>query len=315
MYPPPRQSAGRPLSVGFAALAAVAVLVASSASAAAYERTQTCDSYGTKRCEPDESPTPIAWPTRCVRYHIHEAGTSDFSSGDDGADGEQLHRLVRRAFETWNAADCTDFTLVEGSPTSKSASYDREAGLEGNTNVIQWRDEEWPHTSIPSAFALTSVSFTSDGAIEDADIEFNSSMYDFAHLSESKVGEMTTEVDLTNTLTHEIGHLVGLAHAEQPEATMYDSAQLGEIRKRTLHRDDLDGLCAIYPGTKRQGPCDDPEDFRPPESSEKETESETQHDAATEPTCSTTGRRPTPGFLAAALAGLFAVNRRTRRRR
>ncbi len=64
-------------------------------------------------------------------------------------------------------------------------------------------------------------------------------------------------IDLQNTMTHEAGHFLGLAHpcegarcTVQPELrpyTMYPSTGPGETEKRTLHADDVAGLCAIYP--------------------------------------------------------------------
>jgi MYXO-CTERM domain-containing protein len=54
-------------------------------------------------------------------------------------------------------------------------------------------------------------------------------------------------MDLRNTLTHEVGHFVGLAHARDPAATMDASTQMREVEKRTLAADDVDGVCAIYP--------------------------------------------------------------------
>jgi len=72
--------------------------------------------------------------------------------------------------------------------------------------------------------------------------------------------------DLRNTVTHEAGHVVGLAHpcgdagtpscdAPLPpwetvpyaERTMYPSTTLGETSKRALSPDDVAGVCAAYP--------------------------------------------------------------------
>lgn len=62
-------------------------------------------------------------------------------------------------------------------------------------------------------------------------------------------------VDLQNTVTHEVGHFIGLAHpceagtctpALEP-VTMYPQTAPGDIEKRTLHADDVAGVCAIYP--------------------------------------------------------------------
>ncbi|MFB6375769.1 MAG: hypothetical protein ABEN55_22260, partial [Bradymonadaceae bacterium] len=126
--PTTRQPPGPAAIAGVAALAAAAVLLGAGQPAAGFERTQTCSSFGTNRCQAGESPKPIYWPTRCVRYRVHRAGSADFPDGENGGIGNELRDLVHRAFETWNAPSCTDFTLVEGSPTSKSATYDTEEG-------------------------------------------------------------------------------------------------------------------------------------------------------------------------------------------
>jgi uncharacterized protein (TIGR03382 family) len=67
-------------------------------------------------------------------------------------------------------------------------------------------------------------------------------------------------IDLQNTITHEAGHFVGLAHpcgdAGEPtcssdpsfaQTTMYPVTTPGDVAKRTLSPDDVAGVCAIYP--------------------------------------------------------------------
>jgi MYXO-CTERM domain-containing protein len=67
-------------------------------------------------------------------------------------------------------------------------------------------------------------------------------------------------IDLQNTLTHEVGHFLGLAHpcgdagepscASDPsfaQTTMYPVTTPGDVAKRTLSADDIAGVCAIYP--------------------------------------------------------------------
>ncbi len=66
-------------------------------------------------------------------------------------------------------------------------------------------------------------------------------------------------MDLQNTVTHEVGHFIGLAHPCEAErgdctaamapTTMFPSAAVREIAKRTLEADDVEGVCTIYPRT------------------------------------------------------------------
>lgn len=64
-------------------------------------------------------------------------------------------------------------------------------------------------------------------------------------------------IDLRNTLTHEVGHFIGLAHpcegtacSSQPQLrplTMYPETTPGDVEKRTLSADDVAGVCDVYP--------------------------------------------------------------------
>jgi hypothetical protein len=63
-------------------------------------------------------------------------------------------------------------------------------------------------------------------------------------------------MDLQNTLTHEVGHLVGLGHVPSlPDATMFPETGPGETQMRSLSADDVEGVCAIYPDQGDDGGC------------------------------------------------------------
>lgn len=71
-------------------------------------------------------------------------------------------------------------------------------------------------------------------------------------------------MDLQNTVTHEAGHFIGLAHPTScpslpggtcSSATMFASASLGEITKRTLSLDDVQALETVYPAAAATPTC------------------------------------------------------------
>ncbi|MDH5673181.1 MAG: matrixin family metalloprotease [Myxococcales bacterium] len=99
--------------------------------------------------------------------------------------------------------------------------------------------------------ALTTVtSDRSTGEIFDADIALNAEENTFT------VGDEQVRTDLQSTLTHEIGHLLGLEHSDVSGATMGPSTDLRSTSLRTLERDDVEGLCALYAPQDAAALCD-----------------------------------------------------------
>lgn len=223
--------------------------VVGASDAAAYRRSKTClpdEEVGVvptaiPRCDAGETPFSFFWPERTVPFYIGRDGCGEFQDADGNITAD-LERAIVQAFEVWNEPDCSDFEFVYGGQTQTNV-----LNAEDRSNLVAWRNP-WPYGG--AAFALTSVTTTLDGEIIDGDIELNSARYRFSIAKNPEAGL----VDVRNTVTHEAGHVLGLAHSLEPEATMDADADLAETIKRTLHADDIEGLCAIYPpGVYAQG--------------------------------------------------------------
>ncbi len=218
--------------VALLVLVVLGALCGSVGPAVAWERSQTCGGMRLQ-CAPGEVALPVWWATDCVVVHLHEAGSEQFRLSE-------IERVLRASLGTWNDVDCSYMTLVYGGLTNEDRvgynPYSRD-----NANVVVFRDQGWTHSL--GILGLTSVTMNREtGEIYDVDMEFNTEHYRF-----SMNASALTTVDLQNTMVHELGHVLGLDHSDVADATMYASAPMGETKKRTLHADDIEGLCAIFP--------------------------------------------------------------------
>lgn len=118
--------------------------------------------------------------------------------------------------------------------------------------------EDWPYDE--KALAATIVTLRADThEIVDADIVFNGQSHHFRVVDAMAKGEQNDHIDdIQNTLTHELGHALGLMHnPDDVKVVMYPSAAPLEISKRLLAQDDKDGLLNLYstaPATALPGP-------------------------------------------------------------
>lgn len=216
-----------------------------------------------------------AWEQPCAELHLPYAGT--LPEIRVGVVGPTENVLVFR--EGW----CTNLS-------PRPACYDDwDVDCGGIYNCFE------DHTSCPSppcadrsVVALTSVLYDPrTGRIYDADIEINgwdgaagslagpqpgNGWYFTCYPDPEPLSTCTTYgqdgckfIDLQNTVTHEVGHFLGLAHpcghpglpactqsapeGEEPylARTMSPTTNVGETLKRSLSDDDVAGVCAIYP--------------------------------------------------------------------
>lgn len=234
---------------------ATACALATPSPAAAYCFAAACDGIDPNLqeasvCEPaqleDCDGPPLRWTGGCTGFTVHEAGSSQVGVGT-------MIEVAKQAFALWDGVDCG-----AGEPPSVHVEFMGEASCgvveynkqAGNTNVIVFRDDAWPHADETHSVARTTTTFDpNSGALLDADIEINTATFALT------TTELTDSYDLVSVMAHEAGHFLGMGHSADPEATMFRVYQAGTTDLRSLEPDDVAGICALYPPGNKDTSC------------------------------------------------------------
>ncbi|MEY3012775.1 MAG: hypothetical protein RIT45_1510 [Pseudomonadota bacterium] len=206
------------------------------------------------------------WSSATIAWDIDETGLTA-----QGVDKASTEAALQAAFSTWEAVQCGLCHDPNGVSCEPVACAEHALGLQfvfdgwkpprapglgcavqwegsacsgtpdGNQVLFVYDQAQWPVASHVIALTLVAADNKS-GLIGDADILVNTAHKTFCVAPDCAIGRY----DLQNTVTHEVGHLLGLDHSLVSEATMFGGAPPQETSKRDLDPDDVAGVCTAY---------------------------------------------------------------------
>jgi hypothetical protein len=164
--------------------------------------------------------------------------------GPDLDDAEALG-AIQAAFDTWSSVECANVGFTYMGRTSDATWGDADG-----KNVVFFLSASWP----AEASLVSAPSLLYDGTVmNEADIALNG--HDYAWSVTSADGR--SRMDVQGSVTHEIGHMLGLWHSTADGATLNPSMD-GNPEARSLETDDTTGLCTLYAATSGNGAMGDP---------------------------------------------------------
>ncbi len=154
--------------------------------------------------------------------------------------GAVLEQAARVAAATWQATLAEVPVGVHAVAGGAGVPHDGQDGV----NQVRWAVAAADPDVEDGQLARTFIAYrTADGQILDADVVLNA--VDFTWTTDpARCGD---QYDVESALTHELGHLLGLAHSiGHPDATMFATADACETAKRDLTGDDRAGIDELY---------------------------------------------------------------------
>jgi hypothetical protein len=169
------------------------------------------------------------WPEMPIRLWVNPQGCPVMDGGKD------IEWVVARAAEQWSQPPCSAVRFEIAGSTAAGLAPD------GQSTVL-CIDHDWNCGAGAAGCSLWVP--RGQGETPENDIALNAA--DLLWLDGGPDATQTGAIDPVAVLTHELGHMVGLAHSPDPFATMYYGT-LPNGLQATIAGDDRAGICALYP--------------------------------------------------------------------
>jgi hypothetical protein len=152
----------------------------------------------------------------CAAALLIDCGNGDIPYYLNRAASEASARAVERGFSAWEEAGAGPFRYA-----GRNAAGIQRDGKNTVSFLLEW-PEEIPFGHV----AYTAVWYGRSGRIVEADIICNMRLVNFTTYETMAPDSCFVE----EVVAHEIGHLLGYEHSDDPHSVMYPLFQAGEMR-------------------------------------------------------------------------------------
>ena len=206
-----------------ALLCAVSWIVVCPRSAQAYCR-ESLEAQSQGACIDDPTAVDLFWNRSCLTQTFNNA---IFTRLSPNLTETEARAAFKASFQAWADVPCgksPPFLVVQASGVTATSVSEFLYDVPNESIVVLRTQSEWASLSDHDSNAIALTLLWHDkhtGEILDVDMELNGGAGKFADCEQQKCGN--NNIDLQNTVTHEAGHLLGLAHSTVPGSTMQAS--------------------------------------------------------------------------------------------